>query len=123
MARPQLHRLAALVADIDGIGPQIPSLIGGRFVLQELRCDADADPARNSFVHGALASATRAWHLPDSRGRERAVNVRDQVADSLEPYRQPQRTLGDPEFRPRFRFQALVRCGRWMRDDALGIPQ
>src|SRR4029453_3926294 len=48
----QLHPITALVQDVDGVGPQIAPLVGRGVLLQELRCDADADAARNSFVHG-----------------------------------------------------------------------
>ena len=51
----QLHRLVAVVGDLDGVGPEEMALLRGRLVVQVLRGDADADAAGHGFVHAAMA--------------------------------------------------------------------
>src|SRR5689334_22169194 len=59
VARAQLHRLAALVADLDGVGPEEPPIVGGRFLLQVLRRGAHANATGDGFVHRRAFG--RAW--------------------------------------------------------------
>ena len=51
------------------------------------------------------------------------VNVSDKIIDCLEADGQANEAVRYPEFGPGFWLQALVRCRRGMRDQALGVAE
>src|SRR5947207_15224488 len=60
---------------------------------------------------------------PRSRLRQRVLKVLDQIVDMLQPRGVADKTFADAEFGARIRRQALMRRGRGMGDEALGVAE